>query len=74
MIYNKQPHIEYGFIDFNNKTWCSGWVDSYNGYTDVINKYTGRNIKTDSLCDMALQFALDQRHRFMVYCTDFTSI
>ncbi len=70
-IYRAQYQMHYGFEDLNGNKWCDGWVNSYNNYTDAINQYTDKEIVTDSLCDKSLQFALDQRHRFVTWCNDY---
>lgn len=73
----KTDKVEYGFTDFNGNVWSNSWVDSYNNYSkDIANllHFVGVEYpKEGSLMRKHLDFLLDGRHKFFVYCLNFNS-
>ena len=71
MIYNvpKQQLTEYGFTDYTGKQWCDSFVDTYNRFNEMLNKYVGQDIETGSLTDMEVERIKDQRHKNFVQFT-----
>lgn len=61
-------YIDYGFSDISGNQWCNQWVDSYNGYTQTINKYANKDIVNGSLTFNELEGYLNRRHSFYVAC------
>ena len=70
-IQEKQFLMNYGFTDFNGNDWCDAWVDSYNLYSELINKHAGREVQLGSEVDKCLEFHKDQRHKHFMSCLDY---
>lgn len=63
--------MNYGYIDPNGNKWCDAWVNSYNRYTNDVMQYSGKIVVAGSICDDSLQFAIEQRDRFVVWCVKY---
>lgn len=59
--YEPQEPLLYGFKDVNGNSWCDPWVDTYNRFTEIINR-SGDGI-VGSLAEREREFYIDQRHR-----------
>ncbi len=66
MKHDMQPQTEYGFIDMHGHKWCNAWVDTYNRFTDKVNKSAGVELHAGSLAANEREFYLDQRHKTFV--------
>jgi len=60
----KTEKMVYGFEDINGNKWCNAWVDSYNSFNTILEKY--KTIPYNQLSPLTLKemnFYLDQRHK-----------
>jgi len=64
--YEQQSNIEYGYIDYMGNKWPDRFIDTYNRYTNDVNKSAGIPIKPDSLTQKEREFYLNQRHAFFI--------
>jgi hypothetical protein len=64
--YEQQSNMQYSYIDYMGNKWPDHFIDTYNRYTNDVNKSAGIPIKPDSLTQKERDFFLDQRHAFFV--------
>ena len=67
----RNDKINYGFEDMNGNIWPNSWVDSYNRFNEILEKY--KKIPENELSPLTrneMNFYLDQRHKLFVMFLD----